>query len=254
MSEVACLCVIIFYLQVVNNGTDLLTTVFLSNISSVANITARKSAISAYEMIVKNSADGSVPFMVKVSGNVSTSPRILVTLDSNKSCSHLMLSSIMATSPPTQTHNLTPSQTASPVTSCPALSCSCSIPTTITVTVTSSVSSSCPAPIVPSPPGVTPTNSLMPSSSTPYQATSLCPTPSPMACPSPQGDSGTRYTKSSVLGLSFGMLFLGVFFTLASLFLGVIVYNHCILRNTDRDRHGYHKHIDSKKPSKAYFQ
>ena len=232
-----------------NNGTDLLTTVSLSNISRAANTTTRKTAVSAYEMIVENSADGSLPFMVEVSGKASALPRILVAVDGNQNCSYLILSSSVVSSLPTQSPSLSPSQTFSPMTSCPVISCSSVISTTtVTATATVSLSSPCPVPIVPSPPVATPTTSPMSMSSsscTPCQlSSSPSPTISPTACPLPQGDVGSGYTRSSVIGLSFGMLFLGVFITLASLFVGILLYNHCILRNTDRDRQGYHKHID----------
>lgn len=225
----------------------LLTTVVLSNISSKANVTDKRTASSAYETIIENSEDSSAPFHVPISDRLSLAPEILLKSDP-QNCS-----SDVDPTPSIPDHEATSSVFPFSPTPCPVLPCSCSIPTTTeTVTVTSSASQPCPGPILPTPSIIVSSSEVFVSSSSAIQISS-CPVATPSVCPSPRADASTGFSKNRVIGISFGMVFLGVLMTLASIFMGFLFYNHCVLKSSDKSRSGYHKHIDSQ-PSNAYFQ
>lgn len=68
----------IYYQITSENGTFIFASLQISNLSSEANVSSRKTAQEAYKAIVNNTVDGQLPFQIQLSSEDTVTPYLIV--------------------------------------------------------------------------------------------------------------------------------------------------------------------------------
>lgn len=90
------------------NGTFIFISLQISNLTSLANITNRKTALEVYRTILNNSVDGQAPFQIEISSGYVVTPYVFVP-DGTKNCNDVTSSNEFTVSPSDSITTSTPS-------------------------------------------------------------------------------------------------------------------------------------------------
>ena len=231
------------------NGTFIVATMLISNLTSQAIVSKRVSAHDAVRVLSSNLSDGRLPFPVELTPGVQVFPILHTISDQDCRYERPDMASICPSPSVTSTYvYTTPSSIPSgslalTVTSIHSPSSCTSSPSfisQITRTVTKTVAMPCPPqPTSIHSPSTCTTSPLFISQITrtvtktvavpcPPQPTTLMPTMQPHVteCP-PGGSSSSHLSTGGVVGLAFGTFAAGIFFTLLTMILCVACCNCC---------------------------
>lgn len=261
---------------VADNRTTLFTTLQLSNLSLQANVTNRKTAAAAYEMILMNTINGVVPFQIGVSPGIIVTPHLLTVQDEMQNCLSITQSattvnvSNVSISTPLEiitTMVSTPTPVPVPSSANPEVSTATLEPFPTTSrpdpqsipSVVPTLTVSCPVVPTPSPlilvVTTTTTQIVSPTLTCPGLSTAHPPcTHAPVCpdCPTSKAIIGEGFSNSHVIGIAFGMLILGAFLTLLAIVAIIVIYNKCHKKHPISMTE-YHRHVDVQ-VNREYFQ